>query len=97
PSNNLSDPPTWEEDALIEPEVSEADAELDTLVPDSDSQPYDMRTVVEHVLDDTELLEVQPLFAQNVLVGFGRVEGRSVGVVANQPRHMAGTLDIAAS
>ncbi len=97
PSNNLTDPPAWDEDHPVEPEVSEADAELDTLVPDSDSQPYDMRTVVEHVLDDGELLEVQPLYAQNVLVGFGRVEGRPVGVIANQPRHMAGTLDIAAS
>jgi propionyl-CoA carboxylase beta chain len=99
PSNNLTDPPTWEDDhgrpeAL---EVSDEDLELDTLVPDSDSQPYDMRTVVEHVLDHGELLEVQPLYAQNVLVGFGHVEGHAVGVVANQPLQMAGTLDINAA
>lgn len=99
PSNNLTDPPTWEDDhgrpeAL---EVNDEDLELDTLVPDSDSQPYDMRTVVEHVLDHGELLEVQPLYAQNVLVGFGHVEGHAVGVVANQPLQMAGTLDINAA
>lgn len=96
PANNLADPPTWD-DGPAETEVTEADLELDTLVPDSDSQPYDMRTVVEHVLDQGEFLEVQPLFAQNVLIGFGHVEGRPVGVVANQPRHMAGTLDIDAA
>jgi len=96
PSNNLADPPVWEgEEADLR--VSDADRELDTLVPDSDSQPYDMRTVVEHVLDHGELLEVQPLFAANVLVGFGHVEGHPVGIVANQPLHMAGTLDIDAA
>jgi propionyl-CoA carboxylase beta chain len=66
-------------------------------MPDSANQPYDMHTVVEHVLDDGDFLEVQPLFAPNILCGFGRVEGRSVGVVANQPLQLAGTLDIDAS
>ena len=56
-----------------------------------------MHTVIEHVLDDGEFLEVQPLFAPNIVIGFGRVEGRSVGVVANQPMQFAGTLDIDAS
>ena len=99
PSNNLAEPPVWPED-VERPEaldVTEADLELDTLVPDSDAQPYDMRSVVEHVLDHGDLLEVQPLFAQNVLVGFGHLEGHAVGIVANQPLHMAGTLDIAAA
>src|SRR5205807_2026284 len=73
------------------------DRELDTFIPDSANQPYDMHTVIEHVLDDEEFLEVQPLFAPNIIVGFGRVEGRSVGVVANQPMQFAGTLDIDAS
>jgi propionyl-CoA carboxylase beta chain len=95
PSNNLADPPTWDEEAVLE--VTEADLELDALVPDSDAQPYDMRTVVEHVLDHGELFEVQAMYAPNVLVGFGHVEGHPVGVVANQPLHMAGTLDINAA
>ncbi len=96
PSNNLSEAPAFpHEDLDLEP--TEADLELDAIVPDSDNQPYDMRTVVEHVLDDGELLEVQALFAPNVLVGFGHVEGHPVGVVANQPLQMAGTLDINAA
>ncbi|WP_022918442.1 acyl-CoA carboxylase subunit beta [Ruania albidiflava] len=95
PSNNLSDPETYE--APAELEITEADAALDELVPDSDNQPYDMHTVIEQVLDDGDFLEVQGLYAQNVIVGFGHVEGHPVGVVANQPQSMAGTLDIAAS
>ncbi|WP_454084657.1 acyl-CoA carboxylase subunit beta [Georgenia sp. Marseille-Q6866] len=96
PANNLSEPPTWpaENEAL---EVTAADVELDTLVPDSDNQPYDMRTVVEHVVDDGELLEVQQLYAQNIITAFGHVEGRPVGIIANQPLQMAGTLDINAA
>ena len=74
-----------------------SDLELDTLIPDSANQPYDMHRVIEHVLDDGEFLEVHPLYAQNIVVGFGRIEGRPVGVVANQPMHFAGCLDIAAS
>ena len=98
PSNNLSDPPGALVDQDVDLiEVTDADLELDTLVPDSPNHPYDMHTVLEHVLDDGEFLEVQALFAPNVVVGFGRVEGRPVGVVANQPMHLAGTLDIAAS
>ncbi len=96
PSNNLSDPPTFA-DEVADDEIGEADLELDTLIPDSPNQPYDMHKVIEHVLDDGEFLEVQPLFAPNVLIGFGRVEGRSVGIVANQPMQFAGTLDIDAS
>jgi propionyl-CoA carboxylase beta chain len=67
------------------------------LRPGLGQHPYDMHTVIEHVLDDGEFLEVQPLFAPNILIGFGRVEGRPVGVVANQPTQLAGTLDIDAS
>src|SRR3712207_9422044 len=74
--------------------LTDEDLELDTFVPDSANTPYDMHTVIEHVLDDGEFLEVQPLFAPNIVVGFGRVEGRPVGVVANQPTQFAGTLDI---
>jgi propionyl-CoA carboxylase beta chain len=95
PSNNLEDPPSYDEPAILD--ITDEDRELDTFVPDSANQPYDMHTVIEHVLDDGEFLEVQALFAPNILVGFGRVEGRSVGVVANQPMQFAGTLDIDAS
>jgi propionyl-CoA carboxylase beta chain len=95
PANNLDDPPAWPAEADLA--VSERDRELDTLIPDSANQPYDMHQVIEHVLDDGEFLEVAPLYAQNIVVGFGRVEGRPVGVVANQPMHFAGCLDIAAS
>ncbi|SCX51666.1 propionyl-CoA carboxylase carboxyltransferase subunit [Klenkia marina] len=77
--------------------VTDEDRELDTFVPDSANSPYDMHTVIEHVLDDGEFLEVQELFAPNILIGYGRVEGRPVGVVANQPTQFAGTLDIDAS
>ena len=95
PSNNLEEAPSYDEEAS--PEVSDADRELDSIVPDSANQPYDMHKVIEHVLDDEEFLEVQALWAPNILCGFGRVEGRSVGVVANQPTQFAGTLDIDAS
>nr|WP_210727135.1 acyl-CoA carboxylase subunit beta [Sanguibacter hominis] len=95
PQNNMTDAPTFPLD--VDLEVTDEDLELDTLVPASDSQPYDMRTVIEHIVDDGEFLEVQPLFAGNVLVGFAHVDGQSVGIVANQPLNMAGTLDIDAA
>ncbi|MBM3687393.1 MAG: acyl-CoA carboxylase subunit beta [Actinobacteria bacterium] len=96
PSNNLDEPPVYdvEEDLAV---ISDHDRVLDTLIPDSPNQPYDMHRVIGHVLDDDEFLEVQPLFAPNMICGFGRVEGRPVGVVANQPMQFAGTLDIDAS
>ncbi|MBD8078058.1 acyl-CoA carboxylase subunit beta [Cellulosimicrobium arenosum] len=97
PQNNLSDAPSYLPDDDTPLDVTDDDLELDGLVPDSDSMPYDMRAVIEHVLDEGAFLEVQPLFAKNVLVGFGHVEGQSVGVVANQPLSMAGTLDIDAA
>ncbi len=95
PQNNLEDPPAFAEEAVLE--VTEDDRVLDRLIPDSPNQPYDMHRVVEAVLDVAEFLEVQALFAPNIVVGFGRVEGRAVGVVANQPLQLAGTLDIDAS
>jgi propionyl-CoA carboxylase beta chain len=99
PQNNLDEPPVHPGSELdaSELETNEDDEALDALVPDSPNQPYDMHTVIEAVLDDNEFLEVQPLFAPNIVVGFGRVEGRSVGIVANQPLQLAGTLDIDAS
>jgi propionyl-CoA carboxylase beta chain len=95
PQNNLTDPPAWDVEADLEPE--EHDLALNSIVPDSDNQPYDMKTVVEAVLDEGDFFEIQPLYATNIVVGFGHVEGRSVGIVANQPLSMAGTLDIAAA
>ncbi|GAB3088393.1 acyl-CoA carboxylase subunit beta [Nocardioides zeae] len=95
PQNNLDEPPVFDEVADLE--VNDLDRKLDTIIPDSPNQPYDIREVVEAVVDDEDFLEVQPLFAPNIVVGYGRVEGRSVGIVANQPMQFAGTLDIDAS
>jgi propionyl-CoA carboxylase beta chain len=95
PSNNLSEPPAFPEEADLT--LTAEDLELDTLVPDSANQPYDMHAVIEHILDDAEFFETQPLFAPNIVTGYGRVEGRPVGIVANQPMQFAGCLDIAAS
>ena len=95
PQNNLDAAPAYEEAAPME--VTDLDRTLDTVIPDGANQPYDMHEVITAVLDDEEFLEVMALFAPNIVVGFGRVEGRSVGVVANQPMQFAGTLDIDAS
>jgi propionyl-CoA carboxylase beta chain len=94
PNNNLEDPPSYDEeqlDALVD------DAFLDTFIPDSSNQPYDIKTVIEHVVDDGVFLESHAQFAPNIVCGYARVDGRSVGVVANQPMSFAGTLDIDAS
>jgi propionyl-CoA carboxylase beta chain len=95
PSNNLDDAPAYGVEADLR--VTAEDLELDTLIPDSANQPYDMHKVIEHILDDNDFLEVQPLFAPNIVVGFGRLEGRPVGIVANQPMQLAGCLDIDAA
>ncbi|MDQ2844762.1 MAG: acyl-CoA carboxylase subunit beta [Actinomycetota bacterium] len=96
PSNNLSTVPEMG-DTEQDLETTDADLALDTLIPDSANHPYDMAAAVTAVLDDGEFLQVHELFAPNILVGFGRVAGRSVGVVANQPQHLAGCLNIDAS
>ena len=93
PSNNLDDPPRVE---TGDPEDRE-EASLDTVVPESPNQPYDMHDVIHAVVDDGAFLEVQRTFARNIIVGFARLGGRSVGMVANQPAHLAGVLDIDAS
>ncbi|MBD0023341.1 methylmalonyl-CoA carboxyltransferase [Gordonia pseudamarae] len=100
PSNNRSEPPrlpVQPSTGGIEDSVNEEDLELDTLIPDSPNQPYDMHEVIARILDDDEFLEVQAEYATNIIVGFGRVDGRSVGIVANQPTQFAGCLDINAS
>jgi propionyl-CoA carboxylase beta chain len=95
PQNNLDPSPVY--DAPAEPSVTELDRTLDTVIPDGANQPYDMHEVISAVVDDEDFLEVMAMFAPNIVIGFGRVEGRSVGIVANQPMQFAGTLDIDAS
>lgn len=95
PSNTLTPAPSFprQYDEGVQP----TDTALNSLIPDSPNHPYDMRQVIEAILDDQDFLELHALFAPNMLVGFGRVEGHSVGIVANQPSQLAGTLDIDAS
>jgi propionyl-CoA carboxylase beta chain len=93
PQNNLAEPPVV---ATTDP-VDRRDPELDTIIPDDPSRPYDMHDVISRVVDDGALLEIQPAWAQNVIVGYARLGGRSVGIVAQQPAVLAGALDIDAS
>jgi len=93
PSNNMDDPPRVE---TSDP-VGRQDAGLDTLVPASPNQPYDMLDLIHAIADEGAFLEVHRHYAKNIIVGFARLGGRSVGIVANQPAHLAGTLDIDAS
>ena len=83
PSNNLEEPPVF--DVTVDNEVNDDDRALDTIIPDSANQPYDMHSIIEAIVDDGDFLDVQPLYAPNIITGFGRVDGRSIGVVANQP------------
>ena len=93
PGNNLDDPPRVETSDPVDREGPD----LDTLVPESPNQPYDMLDLIRAVGDDGEFLEVHRHFAPNIVVGFARFGGQPVGVVANQPAHLAGALDIDAS
>jgi propionyl-CoA carboxylase beta chain len=93
PQNNLESPP-WA--APSDPVDREA-PELDTFIPDSPHKPYDMKRVIETVVDDGAFLEIQPAWAENIVCGFARLGGHSVGVVGNQPHALAGVLDIDAS
>ncbi|MFJ2838638.1 acyl-CoA carboxylase subunit beta [Nocardia sp. NPDC087230] len=101
PSNNRAEAPrhapTDPINGAIEDSLTDEDLELDTIIPDSPNQPYDMHEVITRLLDDDEFLEVQAERAMNIICGFGRVDGRSVGIVANQPTQFAGCLDIDAS
>jgi propionyl-CoA carboxylase beta chain len=93
PSNNLEDPPRV---ASTDP-VDRVDDRLNRVVPESANVPYDIRDIIHLVVDDGYLFEVHEHFAKNIVVGFARLGGRSVGIVANQPAHLAGVLDIDAS
>jgi propionyl-CoA carboxylase beta chain len=93
PQNNLSEAPRVE---CSDP-ADRQDAELDSLVPDSPAQPYDMHEVISRIVDDGDLLELQPDWAANIIIGFAHLDGRSVGLVAQQPAVLAGALDINAA
>ena len=93
PSNNLDDPPRK---ACSDP-IDRADAALDTIVPARSNLPYDIKDVIRAIVDDGYFFEVHEYYAKNIVVGFARLNGRSVGIVANQPAVLAGTLDINAS
>jgi acetyl-CoA carboxylase carboxyltransferase component len=93
PANNLEDPPRMEPTD----DPSRETPELVTIIPDSANKPYDMQGVIEAVVDDGEFLEVQQGYAPNMIVGLARLDGFPIGIVANQPKHLAGVLDIASS
>ncbi len=93
PQNNLADPPL----ATSSDARDRMDQELDAVVPDEPSRPYDMHDVLRHVVDDGAFLEIQPTWAANIMIGFARLGGRPVGIVAQQPAVLAGALDIDAS
>ncbi|MDM8518958.1 acyl-CoA carboxylase subunit beta [Anaerolineales bacterium HSG6] len=93
PRNNMEDPPVFasQDDPL------RTDSDLDTLIPNNPNKPYDMHEVINRVVDDGKFLEVHEHYAKNIIVGFARLNGRSIGIVANQPNILAGVLDINAS
>jgi propionyl-CoA carboxylase beta chain len=93
PSNNLDDPPF----VKTSDRSDRADTKLNSIVPESANQPYDIRDIIHNVVDDGYFFEVQEHFAANIVIGFARLGGRSVGIVANQPAFLAGVLDIDAS
>jgi propionyl-CoA carboxylase beta chain len=95
PSNNMDGAPHLPATESLEKKLT--DNALDTLIPDSPNQPYDMKVLIQALLDEGEFLEVHSLYAPNIVVGFGRIEGESVGIIANQPQQLAGTLDINSS
>ncbi len=93
PQNNAEDPPVR---PTTDP-ADRADPDLQKVVPDQPNKPYDIKDIVRPVLDDRYFFEVQADYAPNIVIGFGRLGGRPVGIVANQPAHLAGCLDISAS
>ncbi|KPK85477.1 MAG: methylmalonyl-CoA carboxyltransferase [Bacteroides sp. SM23_62_1] len=93
PPNNMEDPPV----KSCTDDIHREDEKLQTLIPSDPNKPYDMLTLIETVVDDKHFLEVQPHYAKNIVVGFARLGGKPVGIVANQPAHLAGVLDINSS
>ena len=95
PSNNMDATPHLPPTETLE--KKDSDIALDTLIPDSPNQPYDMKVLIQALVDEGEFLEVHALYAPNIVVGFARIEGESIGIIANQPNQLAGTLDINSS
>lgn len=93
PSNNMEDPP-------VKPcmdDIHREDQSLDSIVPDDPNKPYDMKEIITKVADENNFFEIMPHYAQNIIIGFARLGGKPVGIVANQPQHLAGVLDIESS
>jgi propionyl-CoA carboxylase beta chain len=93
PSNNMEDPPV----AVCTDDIHREDEKLQTIVPEDPNKPYDIKEIITTILDNQNFFEIQPHYAQNIVVGFGRLDGRSVGIVANNPAFLAGVLDISSS
>jgi acetyl-CoA carboxylase carboxyltransferase component len=93
PDNNLTDTPMVE----VTDSVNRIEEELDELVPDESNKQYDVLNIIEKIVDDGEFFEIQKHFAQNIVIGFARLNGSTVGIVANQPKFMAGVLDVNSS
>jgi acetyl-CoA carboxylase carboxyltransferase component len=93
PQNNIEDAPLFN----TGDDPFRADQELAAIIPDSANKPYDVRRVIERVVDTGDFFEVQPDYAKNIVTGFARLAGRSIGIIANQPAVLAGVLDINAS
>jgi len=93
PQNNVEDPPVKE---CLDP-VDRIDEALDSIVPDNPNKPYDIKEVITSIVDDADFMEVHADFAQNIVVGFARLAGKPIGIIANQPAVMAGVLDIDSS
>ncbi|PLX17092.1 MAG: methylmalonyl-CoA carboxyltransferase [Candidatus Muiribacterium halophilum] len=90
PSNNLEEPPVFKTDES----TLRRDETLNNILPDDAKQPYNIKDIIKKVVDNGKFLEVQEFYAPNIVIGFARINGRSIGIVANQPAHMAGVLDI---
>jgi len=93
PQNNLGEPPIY---ATTDP-INRSEEDLNTIIPDDPNKPYDMKNLISLVMDDKNFLELQRHYAPNIITAFARLNGRSVGIVANQPKYLAGVLDINAS
>ncbi|MHC6180752.1 acyl-CoA carboxylase subunit beta [Clostridium sp. JNZ X4-2] len=93
PSNNMESAPEVE----MEDDLNRTIPDLDTIIPDNPNKPYDMKEIINRVIDNGSFFEVQEKYAQNIITGFGRINGRSIGIIANQPKMLAGCLDINAS